>query len=74
MKPKLGLNANDVERAIRGVQAILLPIRFAHLDALSRPHLYEHDRDTFDRMLIAQALAEELPTISSNTNFSQYKG
>jgi PIN domain nuclease of toxin-antitoxin system len=50
-----------------------LPIRFRHLDELSA--LPEHDdhRDPFHRMLIAQALAEDLSMVSSDTRFEEYK-
>jgi PIN domain nuclease of toxin-antitoxin system len=33
-----------------------------------------HHRDPFDRMLIATALAEEIPLIGSDRLFKMYKG
>ena len=74
MKMKLGHTVADVEQAIRGVDATLLPIKFTHLDALSGLPFYEHHKDPFDRMLIAQALAEGLPIVSSDMNFEAYTG
>jgi PIN domain nuclease of toxin-antitoxin system len=73
MKPKLGLTATDVEVAIGEIPAALLPIKFRHLDELAHLPSYEHHRDPFDRMLIAQALAEDLAVITSDMRFSAYK-
>ena len=36
--------------------------------------LPRHHRDPFDRMLIATALAEEIPLIGSDRLFKRYKG
>lgn len=74
LKPKLGHTPDDLERAIQEIGATLLPIKFAHLDALTRLPFYEHHKDPFDRILIAQALAERLPVVSSDMNFKEYKG
>ena len=58
MKAKLGVSAADIEAAIGEMGAALLPIKFKHLNELSHLPSYEDHRDPFDRMLIAQALAE----------------
>lgn len=73
LKPKLGLSAADIEAAIDQIGAALLPVRFRHLDELSRLAFNQDHRDPFDRMLIAQALAEDLPVSSSDTRFAGYK-
>ena len=73
MKPKLGLNARDFEAALSKISAALLPIKFKHLDELSRLPSYEDHRDPFDRMLIAQALAEGLAVITSDGRFADYR-
>ena len=73
LKPKLGRSAADVDAAITAMGAALLPIRFGHLDALSNLPFRDDHRDPFDRMLIAQALAEDLPIISGDTRFAGYK-
>ena len=72
IKKSLGTAAFDIERGIRDMNAEILPIRFTHLDELSRLPLHDH-RDPFDRMLIAQAIAEDVPLISSDTRFTAYK-
>lgn len=48
----------------------LLPIQFHH--ALKVRSLPLHHRDPFDRLIIAQALVESLPVISSDAAFDRY--
>jgi PIN domain nuclease of toxin-antitoxin system len=72
MKPKLGLTATDIEGAIGEIPAALLPLKFKHLNELSELPFHENHRDPFDRMLIAQALAENLTMITSDTRFTGY--
>lgn len=73
LKPKLGRSATDVEAAIGEMGATLLPIKFKHLDELSHLPFYDNHRDPFDRLLIAQALAEDASIISSDMRFAGYK-
>ena len=72
-KPTLNLSTADVETGIAKIAAILLPIKFQHLDELSRLPLYTNHRDPFDRLLIAQAIAEDLSIVSSDMRFGKYK-
>jgi PIN domain nuclease of toxin-antitoxin system len=74
LKPKLGLTAGDVESAIREMGALLLPIKFKHLAGLSDLATLTDHRDPFDRMLIAQALVEDVPIVTSDSRFSDYRG
>ncbi|SRR6266404_7759145 len=48
----------------------ILPIRFEHLHALE--HLPLHHRDPFDRMLVAQAIAEGCTLVTSDVRLRQY--
>lgn len=73
-KRSLGLSAADIEAGVGQMAAVLLPIRFTHLNELSRLPLVPDHRDPFDRMLIAQALAEKVPMATSDTRFAGYKG
>jgi PIN domain nuclease of toxin-antitoxin system len=73
MKPKLGRSAADVEVAIAEMRAALLPIKFRHLTEYSHLPFHEHHRDPFDRMLIAQAIAEDLTVISDDQRFGNYE-
>ncbi len=47
-----------------------LPIQAAHADAVRR--LPPHHRDPFDRMLVAQALVEDLVIVSRDAALSAY--
>jgi PIN domain nuclease of toxin-antitoxin system len=48
----------------------LLPVSCLHLNQLAA--LPFHHRDPFDRLLIAQALAEDMTIVRRDTAFSQY--
>jgi len=48
----------------------ILPINLQHLIALTKLPL--HHRDPFDRILIAQAIAEDVPIISIDKKFDLY--
>src|SRR5580704_14520733 len=48
----------------------VLPVRVTHVDQLDA--LAEWHRDPFDRMLIAQALAEDHTLVSKDSAFAQY--
>ena len=59
-----------METAISDLGLKLLPIVVEHADVQTRlPH---HYRDPFDRLLVAQALAEKVPLISADAVFDQY--
>jgi PIN domain nuclease of toxin-antitoxin system len=47
-----------------------LPLSLEHATALE--HLPHHHKDPFDRLLIAQAIAERIPIISSDSQFDSY--
>ncbi len=48
----------------------ILPVSLAHLSVVAT--LPFHHRDPFDRLLIAQAMIEQLPIISMDTAFDAY--
>ena len=48
----------------------ILPISLAHLDVVST--LPFHHRDPFDRLIIAQAMIEQLPIVSIDAAFDAY--
>ncbi len=69
-KLELDKELDEIEKAIAFYNLILLDINFSHLKKL---FLLEHyHRDPFDRMIIAQAISEDLIVISDDPFFKQY--
>ena len=61
---------DDLESVLREEGFGLLSISFQHLRALDTlPHLH---RDPFDRLILSQSLAEQLPIVSSDRRFAAY--
>jgi PIN domain nuclease of toxin-antitoxin system len=69
---KLQMGEAEVREAVRDLRLTILPFTPQHAYRLFGLPL--HHRDPFDRMLIATALAEEIPLIGSNRLFKMYKG
>lgn len=69
---KLKLSAGIVRQAIRDLDIRILPYSADHAY-----HLFDlpgHHGDPFDRQIIAQAMFEEIPIVTSDEKFSLYKG
>ncbi|MCO6458706.1 MAG: type II toxin-antitoxin system VapC family toxin [Pirellulaceae bacterium] len=70
---KLGLSKPFrvwMDTAITDLAATVLPITLDHVERQTQ--LEFHHRDPFDRLLIAQSLAEDIPLISSDARFDSY--
>jgi PIN domain nuclease of toxin-antitoxin system len=61
---------NYLTMQMRSNGVSLLSIKLAHVLQIERLQL--HHRDPFDRMLIAQAVEENLPIVTSDRHFSRY--
>jgi PIN domain nuclease of toxin-antitoxin system len=59
-----------IEREIATNQFVVLPIEPKHTAALT--NLPFHHRDPFDRLLVAQAMVEGIPLVSSDTVLDAY--
>jgi PIN domain nuclease of toxin-antitoxin system len=57
-------------RTERELSAEVLPVRSGHIDALGS--LPEHHKDPFDRILIAQAIAEGLTIVTGDETLHRY--
>ncbi len=68
--PAAGSLAADFTRAIVAEDYTPLPITTEHAQAAGALPL--HHRDPFDRMLIAQSLAERMPLVSNEVLFDRY--
>lgn len=65
-----GLASTYLPDRIRRLGHRDLPIRQAHVLALEE--LPQHHKDPFDRILLAQALAEGIPLMTADAMFEQY--
>jgi PIN domain nuclease of toxin-antitoxin system len=61
----------DLLPQIEGAGVELLPITPRHADLVAS--LPPHHRDPFDRLLVAQAMSEGLPLVSSDEALRQYE-
>ena len=69
---KLDLTAQDAMAGIVDLKIRVLPYTADHAFHLfGLPH---HHSDPFDRQIIAQALAEGIPVVTSDEKFGLYKG
>lgn len=69
---KLDFNEADVRTGIADLQLRVLPYTGDHAYQLF--NLPQHHGDPFDRQIIAQALAEDIPVITSDEKFKLYRG
>jgi PIN domain nuclease of toxin-antitoxin system len=70
-KLNLGLPyASFIEEQMRLNSMELLPLRLDHLEVVTTMPF--HHRDPFDRLLIAQAMLEDIVIISADSTFSSY--
>ena len=69
---KLNLSMEDARIGIADLKLRILPYTSVHAYHLFG--LPQHHRDPFDRQIIAQALAEDLPMVTSDEKFGLYKG
>ena len=60
----------DLQSAIKACRFLPLPITLAH--ALGTESLPPHHRDPFDRLLVAQAIAENLTIVSRDATILRY--
>lgn len=68
---KLAVSREDVLQGIADLQLRLLSFTAQH--ALDLFRLPMHHRDPFDRQIIAQALAEDIPVVTCDQQFRLYK-
>ena len=69
-EPALGRMPADLERALTGQGFVWLPVTPAHAGAAGR--LPRHHGDPFDRILIAQAVAEGAALVSADQRIPTY--
>jgi PIN domain nuclease of toxin-antitoxin system len=69
---KLNLPQADLEKTLEDLDVRILPYTREH--ALELFGLPWHHTDPFDRQILAQALAENIPIVTSDEIFERYQG
>lgn len=69
---KLRLSAATARQAVQDLDIRILPYTAEHAFQLFALPL--HHRDPFDRQIIAQALFEKIPVVTSDEKFRAYEG
>jgi PIN domain nuclease of toxin-antitoxin system len=69
---KLKFPAESVRQAVQDMDIRILPFTADHAYLIFE--LPNHHRDPFDRVLIAQALSEDIPIVTPDKKFEAYKG
>ncbi|HEY1524849.1 MAG TPA: type II toxin-antitoxin system VapC family toxin [Candidatus Angelobacter sp.] len=69
---KLDFSADDVRIGVADLKLRVLPYAGDHAYQLF--NLPQHHSDPFDRQIIAQALSEDIPVVTSDEKFKLYKG
>ncbi len=75
LKPQLrrfGITAERIWNALDTLGGTILPVTKAHVEMHVQLPFHEDHRDPFDRMLIAQALVENLTIVGADTRFELY--
>jgi PIN domain nuclease of toxin-antitoxin system len=69
---KLGISRSEVEQGVMDLELRVLPFNGVH--AYKMFVLPMHHSDPFDRQIIAQAMVEEIPVVTSDRIFAAYQG
>ncbi|MGC1414241.1 MAG: type II toxin-antitoxin system VapC family toxin [Candidatus Acidiferrum sp.] len=68
---KLGISRSEVEQGVVDLELRVLPFNGVH--AYKMFVLPMHHTDPFDRQIIAQAMVEEIPVVTSDRIFGAYQ-
>ena len=71
-KLKLTASLMDIQNLISTKEVSMLPLTVEHLETLETLAYQEKHRDPFDRLIISQAITENLTLISNDTHFRDY--
>lgn len=52
---------------------VILPVSLTHIIAYRKIPFYDDHRDPFDRLIVATALAENMPVPSADEKFTRYR-
>lgn len=70
--PGVTMAIEELEKQLLGDGFQLIPINTSHISAYHSIPLFPDHRDPIDRLLLATALAENVPIISADEKFMRY--
>lgn len=65
--------ASNVLKWLHSIDVCIIPISELHLQKFSNLPLYKDHTDPFDRLIVAQAICDRIPLVSSDHKFLLYK-
>ena len=71
-KLKLKAELAEIQEQVASKQVTILPITIEHLTTLESLEYRENHKDPFDRLIISQAMTENLTLITNDPHFSKY--
>jgi PIN domain nuclease of toxin-antitoxin system len=71
--PELDTSINKLTKIIENDGFEILPLKNAHLSAYTTIPLLDSHKDPFDRLIMATAIAENIPVISADEKFRFYR-
>lgn len=71
---KLNFSLGRISKALEDLRIGIIPFQNSDARVFFSLPLFSDHRDPFDRMLIATAISEDIPLITSDRHFKRYKG
>lgn len=71
-KLELNYDLEDIQDQITNKQITILPITVEHLTRVERMDFVAKHKDPFDRLIISQAIVEDMVLISNDPHFKNY--
>ena len=72
-KKKNVVGANDILPWIKSMDIKIVPVNEKHLATLASLPLHNDHRDPNDRLIVAQAITDRVPLVSSDRKFARYE-
>lgn len=71
-RKKLSVNSDSILDIVRDFDVSIVAVNERHLEKMAMLPFHGDHRDPNDRLIIAQAISDRIPLISSDANFSDY--
>lgn len=71
--PDLSATISEIAERLTDDGITLIPVTVQHISAYDQIPFFDDNRDPFDRLILATALAEQMPVISADEKFTRYR-